>query len=208
MATASEYENFIYRVCEALGEPDGIVVYHNKTYTGRVSRRKIKMEVSFEGQLLGARILGLVECKCYKSRVEVSDVEEFHSKVNDIGAHKGIMFTTVGYEAGAKKVAKGRGIALFILREGQEPGERRVETKAEKRPTTPSFLRGSFLPWEHFSESHDEIGYRVESADELFYLLAFSEVERFQTTPKFPLRGCGIKSAHLVYTSSMSRPGG
>jgi hypothetical protein len=89
------------------------------------------------------------------------------------------MFTTVGYEAGAKKVAKGRGIALFILREGQEPGERRVETKAEKRPTTPSFLRGSFLPWGHFSESHDEIGYRVESADELFYLLAFSEVDRF-----------------------------
>jgi restriction system protein len=179
MATASEYENFIYRVCEALGEPDGIVVYRNKTYTGRVSRRKIKMEVSFEGQLLGARILGLVECKCYKSRVEVSDVEEFHSKLDDIGAHKGIMFTTVGYEAGAKKVAKGRGIALFILREGQEPGERRVVTKAEKQPTTPSFLRGSFLPWGHFSESNDEIGYRVESADEFFYILAFSEVDRF-----------------------------
>jgi restriction system protein len=106
MATASEYEDFIYRVCEALGEPDGIVVYRNKTYTGRVSRRQITMEVSFEGQLLGARILGLVACKCYKSRVEVSDVEEFHSKLDDIGAHKGIMFTTVGYEAGAKKVAK------------------------------------------------------------------------------------------------------
>jgi hypothetical protein len=104
---------------------------------------------------------------------------EFHSKLDDIGAHKGIMFTTVGYEAGAKKVAKGRGIALFILREGQQPGERRVETKAEKWPTTPNFLRGSFLPWGHFSASHDEVGYRVESADELFYLLAFSEVERF-----------------------------
>jgi Restriction endonuclease len=179
MAPSSEYANFIYRVCEALGEADGIIVYRNKTYTGRVSRRKIKMEVSFEGQLLGARILGLVECKCYKSRVEVSDVEEFHSKLDDIGAHKGIMFTTVGYEAGAKKVAKGRGIALFILREGQEPGERRVETKAAKRTTRPSFLRGSFLPWGHFSESNDEIGYRVESADEFFYLLAFSEIDRF-----------------------------
>jgi restriction system protein len=179
MATSSEYENFIFRVCEALGEPNGIVVYRNKTYTGRVSRRKIKMEVSFEGQLLGARILGLVECKCYKSRVEVSDVEEFHSKLDDIGAHKGIMFTTVGYEAGAKKVAKGRGIALFILREGREPGELRVETKSADRPAASTFLGGNFLPWGRFSESGDEVGYRVESADEFFYILAFSEVDRF-----------------------------
>jgi len=185
MTTASEYQDFIYRVCEALDEADGIVAYRNKTYTGRVSRRKITMEVSFEGQLLGVRILGLVECKCYKSRVEVSDVEGFHSKLDDIGAHKGIMFTTVGYEAGAKNVAKGRGIALFMLREGQEPGECRVETKAEKQPTTPSFLRSSFLPSGHVSESHDEIGYRVESADEFFYILAFSEVDRFdEPTPR------------------------
>jgi len=108
------------------------------------------VDVSFDGQLLGARILGLVECKCYKSRVEVSDVEEFHSKHDDIGAHKGIMFTTVGYEAGAKKVAKGRGIALFILREGQEPGELRVETKSANRSAASRFLRGNFLPWGRF----------------------------------------------------------
>jgi hypothetical protein len=179
MVTSGEYETFIYCVCRALGKPHGIIVYRNKAYTGRLSGREIRVDVSFEGQLLGARILGLVECKCYKSRVEVGDVEEFHSKLDDIGAHKGIMFTTVGYEAGAKKVAKGRGIALFILREGQEPGELRVETKSANRPAASSFLRGNFLPWGQFSKSGDEIGYRVESADELFYLLAFSEAERF-----------------------------
>ena len=127
-------------------------------------------------QLLGARILGLVECKCYRSRVEVSDVEEFYSKVDDIGAHKGIMFTTVGYEAGAVKVAKGRGIGLFILREGQEPGEIRVETRAvgsRKR----GLLRGNFRPWGRFSEPRDDAGFRVESADEMFYILAFSMAE-------------------------------
>jgi restriction system protein len=126
---SAEYEDFIYGVCQALGEEGGATVHRDRAYTGRISGREIKVEVSFEAQLLGARILGLVECKCYKSRVEVSDVEEFHSKGDDIGAHKGIMFTTVGYEAGAVKVAKGRGIALFILREGQEPSEIRVETR-------------------------------------------------------------------------------
>jgi hypothetical protein len=43
-----------------------------------------------------------------------------------------------------------------------------------------SFLSGNFLPWGRFAESGDEIGYRVASADELFYLLAFSEDERFE----------------------------
>jgi restriction system protein len=163
-------------VCQALGEGNGATIYRDKTYTGRVSGREIKVEVSFEAQLLGARILGLVECKCYKSRVEVSDVEEFHSKLDDIGAHKGIMFTTVGYEAGAVKVARGRGVGLFVLREGQEPSEIRVETRAAGSRKQ-GLLRGNFRPWGRFSEPRDDAGFRVESADEMFYILAFSMVE-------------------------------
>ena len=173
---SAEYEDFIYGVCQALAEGSGATIYRDRTYTGRLSGRDIKMEVSFEAQLLGARILGLVECKSYKSRVEVSDVEEFHSKVDDIGAHKGIMFTTVGYEAGALKVAKGRGIGLFILRAGQEPGEIRVETRAAD-PRRPGLLKGNFRPWGRFSEPRDDAGFRVESADEMFYILAFSMAE-------------------------------
>lgn len=172
---SAEYEDFIYGVCQALGEDGGITVHRDTTYTGRVSGREIKVEVSFEAQLLGARILGLVECKCYKSRVEVSDVEEFNSKVDDIGAHKGIMFTTVGYESGAVKVAKGRGIALFILREGQELSEIRVETRAAG-PKKRGLLMGNFRPWGRFSEPRDDAGFRVESAGEMLYILAFSMV--------------------------------
>jgi restriction system protein len=172
--TSAEYEEFIYNVCQAMAEEGKATVYRDKTYTGRVSGRKISIEVSFEAQLLGARILGLVECKCYKNRVEVGDVEEFHSKVDDIGAHKGIMFTTVGYEAGAIKVAKGRGIALFILREGQESNEIRIETRAAYQPHTPGFLKGNFLPGGRFSEPRYDAGFHIESGGELFYVLAFS----------------------------------
>ena len=170
---STEYEDFIYGICYALNVESKATVYRDKTYTGRISGRRIKMEVSFEAHLLGARILGLVECKCYKSRVEVSDVEEFHSKVDDIGAHKGIMFTTVGYEDGAVKVAKGRGIALFILREGQEPNEIRIETRAA-HSNRRGRLMGNLRPWGRFSEAHDDAGFRVESGGELFYILAFS----------------------------------
>jgi restriction system protein len=173
---SAEYEDFIYGVCRALGEAAGAAVHRDRIFRGRISGREIKVEVSFETQLLGARILGLVECKCYKSRVEVSDVEEFHSKIDDIGAHKGIMFTTVGYEAGAVKVAKGRGIALFTLRERQEPSEIRVETRAAG-PKKRGLVKGNFRPWGRFSESRDDPGFRVESAGEMFYILALSMVE-------------------------------
>lgn len=148
---SAEYEDFIYDVCRALGEASGVTIHRNATFTGRISGRKIKPDVSFEAQLLGARIVGLVECKRYKQRVEVSDVEEFHSKLDDIGAHKGVMFTTVGYEAGAVKTARGRGIALFVLREGQQPDEIRVQTRGVISTREGGVLRGNFRPWGRFS---------------------------------------------------------
>ena len=172
MEKSLAYEAFIYDVCQALAE-GGATVHRNSKYRGRISGRSIHVEVSFEAQLLGARILGLVECKRYTSRVEVSDVEEFHSKIDDIGAHKGLMFTTVGYESGAVKVAKGRGIALFILREGEEPDEVRVMTRSAG-PNRRGRLVGNFRPWGRFSEPRDDAGFRVESMSEMFYLLAFS----------------------------------
>ncbi len=179
MLRSNNYEDFIYRTCQALGESKGVIVHRNEVYTGRRSGRKIKTDISFETQMLGAHIFGLGECKCYKSRVEVSDVEEFHSKLDDIGAHKGIMFTTVGYEDGAMKVAKGRGIALFTLREEQDLSELKIETKSVGRPVKSSFLRGNFLPWGQFSDIGNGAGFRVESAAELFYILTFSDIDKF-----------------------------
>jgi len=175
-----EYEDFVRKICEELGAPSGVTIHRESSFTGRISNRKIIMDVSFEAQILGAYVLGLVECKCYKDRVEVSDVEEFYSKLDDIGAHKGIMFTTVGYEAGAIKVAEGRGIALFVLRGEQGPGEIRVIRKGLGRSATSVFLRGNFRPNGARDDGPDYSGHRVESVDELFYILAFSDVEKFE----------------------------
>jgi len=179
MSQASEYENFICGICADLGEPAGIIVHRNKSFPGRISGRDIKVDVSFEGKLLGARILGIVECKRYSSRVEVSDVEEFHSKLDDIGAHKGIMFTTVGYEDGAKKVAQGRGIALFILQEGQMPDELITVTKSASSSKTSKFLRGLLLPMGQSLDIGNDIGIYVESADKFYYFLALSDAKKY-----------------------------
>ncbi len=100
-----------------------MTVYHQKVYRGRISQRDIKIDVSFDYNVAGANLLFLVECKCYNHSGPVDDVEEFHSKIDDIGAHKGIMVTAVGFQDGTIKTAKGRGIALALLTREHQDGE-------------------------------------------------------------------------------------
>lgn len=111
--THEEYELFVQKIIKELGAMNP---QHQKEFIGVRTQRSIKVDVSFElTPLGGARTLYIVECKHYNHRVPVDDVEEFHSKLDDIGAHKGIMFTTIGYQSGAIKAARGRGIALAVL---------------------------------------------------------------------------------------------
>jgi hypothetical protein len=116
-----EYEKFVQQVLESLV---GVEVHHAREYVGRISGRTIKVDVSFLLQVAGgADLLVLVECKHYASTVPVDDVEEFYSKLDDIGAQKGILVTTVGFQAGAIKAAQGRRIALALLTADSQPGE-------------------------------------------------------------------------------------
>ncbi len=119
-STSYKYEQFTQKVIEALV---GVDVHHQRVYVGRISQRKIKVDVSFNYTVAGAKLLFLVECKCYDHSVPVDDVEEFYSKIDDIGAHKGIMVTTVGFQKGAIKTAEGRRIALALLTNEHQPGE-------------------------------------------------------------------------------------
>lgn len=58
----------------------------------------------------------LWECKNYPNHpVTVDEVEEFHSKLTQVGAHKGTVVTRFGFQAGAIAFAKSRGIGLMTL---------------------------------------------------------------------------------------------
>jgi hypothetical protein len=116
-----DYEQFVRQVVESLV---GVEVFQGKEYEGRITGRKIKVDVSFLLSVAGgANLLIIVECKHYRHRVPVDDVEEFHSKLDDIGAQKGILVTTVGFQDGAIKAARGRRIALARLTTESQPGE-------------------------------------------------------------------------------------
>lgn len=139
--TSDDYERFTQKVMTSFV---GVEVHHHRTYVGRVSRREIIVDVSFNCTIAGANLLFIVECKHYKNSVSVDEVEEFHSKLDDIGAHKGIMVTTVGYQDGAIKVAEGRGIALALLTTECQPGEMQYVALAAGRSSGPSRYSSEF----------------------------------------------------------------
>ena len=67
---------------------------------------------------LSIRISG-VECNHDKSRVKRDRVQELWAKIQSVGAHKGILFATAGFQSGAIEFAKSHGIALVEIADGR-----------------------------------------------------------------------------------------
>lgn len=178
--TPEDYERFVRQVFEELKQDQHTKVFLHREYQGRISHRRIKVDIAIEEKAFGASILIIVECKYYKHPVGVEDVEEFHSKLDDIGAHKGIMITPVGFRRGSEKVAKGRGIALALLRGDQVPGELFYVTKGfnfkKLEHPNKALLQGNFRPWGRFSSEQYEAGFRFESAEDMIQLLRLSMI--------------------------------
>ena len=115
--TFEEFEQVVRNIlADRLREecPDApLNVFHNRKYKGQ-SGHEHQIDVSAELTLAGCQILILVECKNYKAAIGIDDLLEFAARLRDIGAHKGIVVTTVGYQEGAKKIAEANGIALVL----------------------------------------------------------------------------------------------
>ena len=63
----------------------------------------------------------VIECKNYSKKVDISDLDEFQSKLNNISHHsvKGIMVTTVGYSSSIIEKAIKEHIGLIVFSDNQ-----------------------------------------------------------------------------------------
>lgn len=111
-------------------------VSHRKMLKGPGGQYEIDVVAEFEA-LGGASIIVLVECKHYNSsnRIKRDTVMTLHAKVQDLGAHKGILFSTSGFQKGALQYARAHGVATVHVQDGASIG---YETKelgsAPQRP--------------------------------------------------------------------------
>jgi restriction system protein len=100
----------------------------------------------------GAQVTVLVECKHQRRPVEREDALILEAKLRDVGAHKGMLFSTSGFQKGAIEYAANKGIATVTV----IAGKWLYETKAAiEEPVEPP-------PWVRLEEF---VGVRVTPTD-------------------------------------------
>jgi Zn-dependent peptidase ImmA (M78 family) len=95
-------------------------IHWKKAYFSEKRKGNIIFDITIETFLDGAdkySLLTIIECKNLKRNVSVDDIEEFNSKISEVGEHntKGILITTNHFQEGALNYANSQNIALAKL---------------------------------------------------------------------------------------------
>jgi hypothetical protein len=96
-----------------------ITVHAKRVYSG--AKGFYEIDASAEVHLPSLKLIFLVECKHWNSTVSQDTVLSLVSKLQDIGAHKGIIVTKHGFQRGALRIARANGIALWRYNPGRRP---------------------------------------------------------------------------------------
>jgi len=130
MSTFSQGEAFELRVYDALAEelgnerlgisPKRAQIFRKKGYHSRDRQSDIITDVSIELYLPNRQkptLVWVFECKDYKGRVPVDDIEEFHAKLQQIGEDntKGTFVTSGALQKSALQYAESKRIGVIRL---------------------------------------------------------------------------------------------
>lgn len=126
--TGVKFEKRIFEVInktlneEKLGLlPSSCKVFIDKGYYSKDRDKDIKADISIEVYVENATepsVIWIWECKDYKGSISVDEIEEFHAKLEQIGADKtkGTLITSNGaFQKSSINYAKSKGIGLARL---------------------------------------------------------------------------------------------
>ena len=102
-------------------------VFWKKAYYSKTREKNIIFDITIESYIAGSKdfsLLTVIECKNLNKNVSVDDIEEFDSKLRQVGEHntKGILVSTNGFARTTIKMAKNLKIGLLRI-----SGQNRVE---------------------------------------------------------------------------------
>lgn len=92
-------------------------VEHDVTLPGKRSGTQRQIDVLVRGRMFGlADAVMVVDCKRWRSKLDVADVGSFLDLLEDVGASSGLLVTTVGYSKAAVARAKeARGVSVEVM---------------------------------------------------------------------------------------------
>jgi restriction system protein len=112
-----QFETFVADVLRSLGgELRDFRLEEQELVLADDGRYRIDITIRFTA--VGVDFLVLVECKDHARPVEREDVQILADKKRTVGAHKGVLFSTNGFQRGAIEYAQKHGIALVRVLEG------------------------------------------------------------------------------------------
>ncbi|GBF18219.1 mrr restriction system protein [Arenibacter sp. NBRC 103722] len=114
----TEFEKLIYDYLSNLGKDlNSFQSTHNLLIEKPDGNYQIDVYAEFN--VFGGQIKVLIECKKYKNSVKREIVQLLYDKLRATGAHKGMIFSTSGFQSGAIKFAEVHGIALVKVFDGK-----------------------------------------------------------------------------------------
>ncbi len=93
-------------------------IRHNHKVVGKSGRRR-KLDVTISQKVGTSTVFVVFDCKNHKRTVKMKDVEAFSGQLEDVGAF-GVMISNLGFDAGARAVAREKNILLQTYRKAGE----------------------------------------------------------------------------------------
>lgn len=110
------FESLIAEIHRQLA-PGGTVIHNSKVRGRSGAMRQLDVAIT---QTVGlTELLIVIECKKIKRSVGIAHVDALASKVRDVGASKGVLVSTSGFQEGAIGAAKDNNILLLSYREAE-----------------------------------------------------------------------------------------
>lgn len=112
--TPTEFELHCMEILQGYAEEEKLPAFkieHDVKLTASDGTYQIDVYATYTA--LGAEMKILAECKQYKKRVGRDKVEVLESRLHSLGAQKGLLLSTAGFQSGAIQFAEKHGIALI-----------------------------------------------------------------------------------------------
>ncbi|WP_052016435.1 MULTISPECIES: restriction endonuclease [unclassified Paenibacillus] len=114
--SATDFEKYCLEVLKAYAEAEDLkdfsILHNQKVQT---NDGEYQIDIMAEFMALSVSFKVIIECKRYTRPVEREKIVVLADKVRSIGAHKGILISTSGFQSGAAEYAKQHGIALIQI---------------------------------------------------------------------------------------------
>ena len=114
--TPTEFEEYCFGILKGYAEAEGLKEFeieHDVKIPAADGTYQIDVYATFVA--LGVEFKVIAECKRYSKPVSREKVAVLADKVRSLGAHKGILMSTSGFQTGAHTYAKEHGIALIQI---------------------------------------------------------------------------------------------